>query len=99
REKLGLAKDPALILTIAAGYKFTPLEDNNFLDLHVPLLQKMPNLLLWAVGPKGDAWTIASVDIGGRVRALGTVDDVSMFYSAADVYIDSFPFASLTSLL
>ncbi len=49
-------------------------------------------------GPEGP-WRNASVRARGRLRLVGVHDDVTPFYQDADVYMDSFPFSSLTSLL
>jgi hypothetical protein len=44
-------------------------------------------------------WRDASAATGGRVLAKGLRHDTRVFFEAADVYIDSFPFSSNTSLL
>ena len=55
---------------------------------------------MFAVGPTAEgAWLDATRQTNGRVRALGTRWDNECLYAAADIYLDSVPFSSITSLL
>jgi hypothetical protein len=56
--------------------------------------------ILLVVGPSDDRyWQEGSRKADGRIRVLGRREDTALFYQAADIYLDSFPFASLTSML
>ncbi len=100
KRALGYGPDTVLLLTIASSYKYTPFDSVSFLELVVPVLQRNPQAVLLAVGPKPtDAWRSASLQTQGRVVALGPRWDTELLYAAADVYLDSFPFSSITSLL
>jgi hypothetical protein len=80
--------------------KYSPIDGPAFAMATLPALEKHPQAQLLAIGPdhKGP-WAEADARTGGRVRALGQRHDTRLFYEAADIYIDSFPFASNTSLL
>jgi hypothetical protein len=63
-------------------------------------VQENPNVLLLGIGPGEEGpWAKARRQSGGRIRALGKLIQVDSYYDAADVYLDSFPIASLTSSL
>jgi hypothetical protein len=100
KAQLGLDPDTVLIATVAAGSKYEPISSPSFLELVTPVVASNPRLTLLAAGPSDeDAWTDARVRTGGRVRALGELSDPSQLHQAADLYIDSYPFSSLTSLM
>jgi hypothetical protein len=59
-----------------------------------------PNAVLIAVGPDAAGeWQTAERCTQGRIVAVGTRWDNHLLYAAADVYLDSIPFSSITSLL
>jgi hypothetical protein len=71
-----------------------------FLDLVLPVLSRHRQAMLIAAGPRDqDEWRTAGEQTHGRVRAVGRLPDVTLLQQAADIYLDSYPFASLTSLL
>jgi glycosyltransferase involved in cell wall biosynthesis len=100
RRELGIDPDAVVMLTIARAVKYSPIDGPAFATATLPALDKHPKAQLLAIGPdhKGP-WAEAHARTGGRVRALGQRHDTRLFYEAADIYIDSFPFASNTSLL
>jgi hypothetical protein len=100
RESLGLAQDAVVALSIASGYKYGASAGNHFIDIHRDLVLANPALVLLVVGPESDGrWQEVSDETGGRFRAVGMVKGLDEYYGAADLYVDSIPFASLTSLL
>lgn len=100
REQLGLSPEHVLLVTAASANKFEPIGELSWLQLLEECVQRLPNLVVRAAGP-ADAgeWRLAAGRTGGRIRALGTLSDVQPLFAAADIYVDSFPFSSLTSLL
>lgn len=100
KRSLGLDASQVLLLTIATPFKYSSPGCVGFLDLVLPVLRRCPEAVLIGVGPepKG-AWQAAVDEFGGRVRAMGMRWDTESLYAAADVYLDSVPFSSITSLL
>jgi hypothetical protein len=100
RDALGVGPDTVVLLTIASPFKYRAPGLIGFLDLVVPVLAAMPNTVLVAVGPEpAGEWRAAAERTGGRIRALGTRYDNDALYAAADIYLDSAPFSSITSLI
>jgi Glycosyl transferases group 1 len=100
KRRLGLPVDQVVIVTAADGSKYQPIGGPAFLDLVRPVIARHADVSLRAAGPAPDGeWALAARATAGRIRALGTLPDVSLLQQAADIYLDSFPFSSLTSLL
>lgn len=100
KRALGYEPDMVLLLTIASAFKYESHESVCFLNLVSPVLEQNPKVVLLAVGPKPEGfWHEASLRTNGRIVALGTRWDNDLLYAAADVYLDSFPFSSITSLI
>jgi hypothetical protein len=100
KRALGYEPDTILLLTIASPFKYSSPGRMSFLDLVTPVIAKLPQAVLIAIGPdlKG-AWQAAGIQTNGRIVPLGTRWDNDRLYAAADVYLDSVPFSSTTSLL
>ena len=97
----GVSADAVLLLSAAEATKFVPLDGPHLADLVEPALRDRPDLVWLVAGPAPDdePWAELARRTQGRVRALGRVSDMSVLHQAADLFLDSFPFASLTSLL
>lgn len=100
KRALGYEADAVLLLTIATPFKYSAPDQIGFLDLVVPVLEQIPRAVLVAVGPCPQGpWKVASIRTNGRIVALGHRWDTDLLYAAADIYLDSVPFSSMTSLL
>lgn len=100
RRALGLPEDAAMILTVARAPKFRALGKSSFADSLTPLLQANPRARLVAVGPGGtEDWRAAFKAAPGQIVMLPERPDVGRFLESADIYLDSFPFPSNTSML
>jgi len=100
KKTLGLQSDTILLLSIARAPKYKSFDGVSYAQAHVPVLLKHKDAVLWVIGPEEDEdWRKAYETSGGRVRAFGYRWDTDIFYEAADVYVDSFPIVSITSLL
>ncbi len=99
KRQLGLQPDSIVILTIARALKFYAVEGTTFADTLVPVLRRNPNAHLIAVGPGGKVdWSAAEAAVPGRIRIIKETPDTQIYLEAADIYVDSFPFVSITSL-
>ncbi|TGD95713.1 glycosyltransferase family 4 protein [Methylobacterium nonmethylotrophicum] len=100
RRLLGLPAGGRVLLCIARGAKFKTLGTESYADLHLPVLAADPGAILVVVGAGARPdWRAASEQVGGRILSLEERPDTAAFYEAADIYVDSFPFVSITSLL
>ena len=100
RRALGFPAESQVILTVARAVKFRSLGGLSFADAFVPVLTENPHALLVIIGPGGSVdWSAAEAAVPGQILAFPERIDTATFYEAADVYADSFPFSSNTSLL
>lgn len=92
--------DQTVILTVASGYKFSPLKDYDYIDVMSEFLSRESQCRVIVVGASPDErWQRASEQTDGRLQAVGRKSDPNPYFEAADIYLDSMPFASVTSLL
>lgn len=100
KKRLGYSSDTLILVTIATAFKYEALTDLSFLEVITPVIEKHKNTVLLAIGPDDSAmWQAGFSATGGRIIALGRRSDTCTFYEAADVYVDSYPFSSITSML
>jgi len=100
KQELGLDPNTILLLSAARAAKYRTIDGVTFADTHVPALIDNPNARLFVLGV-GDApdWAPAIKATGGRIVPLAPVPDPSLYYEAADIYVDSYPFVSSTSMM
>ncbi len=100
KRKLGLAQDSILLLSIARKLKYNTDSQNNYVAIHLPILEKYPQTYLAIVGPgQREDWAWAVEKTQGRILLYSECQETELFRQAADIYVDSFPVASNTSLL
>ncbi|KAA9135538.1 glycosyltransferase family protein [Microbacterium caowuchunii] len=102
RTALGIGEDQILLVTVARAIKFQDTRIRpRFADLAATALEADPRIVVCAVGPHPEdaPWPELSARFPGRLRVTGPVADPQAFLDAGDVYLDPFPFSSLTSLL
>jgi hypothetical protein len=103
KQHLGIPENSIVLLSLARGPKYKTINNANYLDTHIPLLEKYDNTFLVIVGPDINDyindWSTAIQRMQGRINIIKGREDIAVFYQAADIYVDSFPFVSITSLL
>lgn len=101
RKELGIPEHAPVFLTVGSHFKYLAIGDVNFIETACRLLNKVPDAYLIAVGPAIDQvdWQAARELTGGRLMAVGSKQELNGYFAAANVYIEGFPFGSLTALL
>ncbi|PLP56611.1 glycosyl transferase family 1 [Mesorhizobium loti] len=100
RQRLGLPAGGPLLVSVARGVKYRTMGRVSFADMHVEALLVHPDARLLVVGPGEPAdWQEAIAATGGRIMGRPETPDPSLAFEAADVYLDSYPFVSVTSML
>ena len=85
---------------MARGAKYRNVGALTYADRHVDLLAAHPRARLIVVGP-GDRpdWASAVAATQGRIAVHPEMPDPRLYFEAADIYLDSYPFVSSTSML
>lgn len=87
-------------LSVASAHKYGRAQGTNYVDVLSEVLKADSSVRIDVVGPMQEGmWARAAATSGGRLRAVGVRTDIEAWYRDADLYFDSFPFASITSLI
>ncbi len=100
KRELGIDPDMIVLMSAARRPKYRTMHGVTFADIHAPTLEQHPNAMLLIVGA-GDPedWAPAKARFGDRLRSLPEQPNPKLFFEAADIYVDSYPFVSSTSLM
>lgn len=99
KRALGIPAEDILLLSIARGTKYRTVGKKTYADLLVPTLETHPRTRLTVIGPGGIVdWAEVTGRFPGRIEVLPETPETKTHLEAADIYIDSFPFPSNTSL-
>ena len=99
KKALNLPPDSVVLLTIARSVKFRPMGEERFPDPLISVVNSDPNVHFIIVGPgETDDWSYAREQTSGRIIVLPETRETGVYLEAADIYIDSFPFVSITSM-
>lgn len=100
REKIGIPSNKIVLLTVASAYKFQQCGNFDFIDILGDIVCNDNRLMLIAVGPQNDGkWNKFDQISNGRVKAIGPQENIGLYYAAADIYVNSHPLGSTTSML
>ena len=101
KRQLGLPPDSLVLFSIARPAKFRTINGVSFADAHVPVLKQHDKAMLVVVGAgeEREDWAAAAAQVPGRIRSIGVTTETAVYFEAADVFVDSFPFGTNTSLL
>ena len=100
RAGLRLRPDDVVALSVASGFKMSPVWGHGFDSLVARALTDFPRLkiILAGVGAEGP-WAQLAQRFRGRLLPLGVVADPEPLYAAADIYLNSYPLPAGTSVL
>jgi hypothetical protein len=100
--KRALGLDPAkkILLSVAREVKYITYNGLTYAERHLPILEAHPEaeLVVVGVGAPPD-WKPAIKACSGRIRPFASQADPRPFYEAGDIYVDSYPFVSSTSMM
>ncbi|PIV87668.1 MAG: hypothetical protein COW48_10300 [Hydrogenophilales bacterium CG17_big_fil_post_rev_8_21_14_2_50_63_12] len=101
RKTLGIPEDACVYLTLGRESKYEPREGIDFLATAGKIIDTVPGAYLIAIGPSRNnpAWDRAFRESEGRIVAVGSQRALQGYFAAADIYLEGFPFGSLTALL
>lgn len=101
RQGLGIPAGAVVFLTIGRATKYEPREGIDFISSAVDVLTQVPDAYLIAVGPSLElpGWQKAYNKMQGRLIPVGNQVNLRPYHMAANIYLEGFPFGSLTALL
>ena len=100
KRELGLDPDTILMVSAARRAKYRTMGGVTYADIHADVLRKYENVTLITVGAgQHDDWSPVQAEVGDRLRSIAETPNPKVYFEAADIYVDSFPFVSSTSLM
>jgi hypothetical protein len=100
KRELGIAPDTILMVSVARQLKYLTRDGDSYAKIHAPILEKHPNVSLIVVGgAEQPDWAPYFDKFGDRLQSLQPTPNPRIYYEAADIYVDSYPFVSSTSMM
>ncbi len=100
RSELGIPNEDVVIVNTAHGYKLKGATGPSFLDVLSDVLREHPHAHMIKVGAdEPDEWHHIPAALQPRIHVVGRQPDVRAYLKAANIYLDSFPLSSATSML
>lgn len=100
RSRLGIPAQQQMLLSVGRGIKYKPTQHHDFLKTMRKILNCLPSCHLHVVGlSNSDVTFFPDYREHDRIHLHGPVVDPSDYQSAADLYVESFPFGSSTAML
>ena len=104
RKQLDIPKESQVLISMASAYKYIPVLHYNFTEMLRTILQRQENAIVLIIGvasKQSPDWAQLEAAFPKRIRLLGILPnkEVRPYLHAADLYLDSFPYSSFTSML
>jgi hypothetical protein len=100
RQVLGIPVEQIMLLSIGRAEKYRPCGSFDFVQTAGKILDRQPRGHLYVVGESASGITpYLRVPLHERLHLIGSIEDPFLYRSAADLYLESFPFGSQTALL
>jgi glycosyltransferase involved in cell wall biosynthesis len=100
RQELGIPNDQLVLLSIGRAEKYRPCSAYDFVSTANKILDRERTAHLYVVGEsEAGISPYLRCSLHDRLHFVGSVEDPSRYRSAADIYLESFPFGSQTSVL
>jgi hypothetical protein len=100
RQMLGVSPGEVVLVTIGRALKYRPCGDYDFVKTGNEILDRNPKSLLFVVGASAEELVpFLRCAPNSRMRFIGALEDPGLYRAAADVFLESFPFGSNTSVL
>lgn len=100
KQALGIDPDAVLMVSVARQPKFKTTHGVTYADIHAPLLEEHKNAMLLVVGAgEPQDWAPVRARVGNRLRSIAETTEAAIYFEAADIYVDSYPFVSSTSMM
>ncbi|HEY2972560.1 MAG TPA: glycosyltransferase [Pyrinomonadaceae bacterium] len=100
RRRFNIPQEQTVLLSIGTRYKFTRTETHDFFATVAKILAQNPAAHLYIIGiSREESHEHLERGKDERLHFLGKVEDPTLYRLAADIYLDSMPYGSLTALL
>jgi hypothetical protein len=100
RKRLNIPDRVVMLLSIGASYKYYPMNDHNFFETSVKLLEQNKDAHLYVIGVDSDENREFLRKVKHkRLHLLGTIEDTVLYQIASDLYLDGFPYGGGTTIL
>ena len=100
RRTLSIPGDQIVLLSIGRAEKYRSCGSYDFVATAWKILDRHPHAHLYVVGESSKGIVPhLRCPLHERLHFVGTIEDPSLYRSAADIYLESFPFGSQTALL
>lgn len=99
RHELGVAADTQMLLSIGEAFKYVPSPRHNFYQTAQKILSRRSNIEIWMMGVSSMDAADHVQGLSERIHLLGRIEDPAPYLAAADLYLEGFPYPSLTATL
>ncbi len=100
KKAIGIDVDCVLILSVARGVKYRTINGVTFAARHAEVLAKNPKAKLLVVGVGNPVdWEPVKKAYPGQIETIPEIELPRAYFEAADIYVDSYPFVSSTSMM